>query len=100
MLMRSLFGACCAAAFLLAAGCGTNNNGCLPAVAANSTECPTAVFVDASTTDPICLNASGSPECRADDAVCYQCTGASFTDGCVVKNAEQTIECVHTCDKC
>jgi hypothetical protein len=81
------------------AGCG--GNGCLPAVSANSASCPASVYIDAAQTDPLCLNKSGVAICRGDnDAVCYLCTGAKFSDGCVVKEQTQTITCVHSCSNC
>jgi hypothetical protein len=83
------------------AGCGGVGSSCLPALPANSMICPTGVFIDATATDPVCLAAGGVAICRGNsDAICYRCNGSSFSDGCLIKNAEQTIECVHGCSKC
>jgi hypothetical protein len=76
----------------------SNQETCLPA-AAPPAACPANVYIDASTTDPICLAKTGAPLCRGGDN-CYVCVGASFDDGCVINSAEQTLECVHGCDKC
>jgi hypothetical protein len=82
------------------AGCG-GSNGCLPAVAVNSTSCPAGVFIDATASDPVCLAAGGVAICRGDsDALCYRCNGGSFMDGCLIKNQHQTVECVHSCANC
>ncbi len=83
-----------------AAGCG-GGTGCLPAQQQNQYMCPPNIFIDATASDPVCLSSGGQPICRGDiDAVCYRCNGAAFTDGCVIKNQQQTFECVHSCDKC
>jgi hypothetical protein len=79
------------------AGCG-NGSQCLPDRAA--TACGANVYIDASNTDPVCLNAAGAAVCRGnDDAVCYVCSG-SFTDGCTITSSADVIECVHACSKC
>ena len=83
-------------------GCGQSSSGaCLAERSPAPGVCPSTTFADASETDPVCLDmVSGTAICRGgDDAVCYVCTGADFTDGCEVHGA-QTIECVHSCDKC
>ncbi len=95
--MRSIFVACLFA--VAAAGCG-NGNDCLPALPSMA-PCPTGTFIDASTTDPICLASSGVPLCRgAAEADCYVCSGAAFDDNCVITSPQQTVECVHHCDLC
>jgi hypothetical protein len=89
-------------ACLALAGCGQSGAGaCLPERNPAPGTCPSSTFADASETDPVCLNTvDGTAICRGgDDAVCYVCTGADFTDGCEV-HGTQTIECVHSCDKC
>jgi hypothetical protein len=86
----------------LVAGCGsTAGNACLPARVPAPGDCPSTTFADGSESDPICLDqVSGTAICRgSNDAVCYVCTGADFTDGCEV-HGSQTIECVHSCDNC
>ena len=84
---------------LFAAGCG-NGSSCLPALS-GVTACPSGIFIDASTTDPICLSGSGLPLCRGkSNADCYMCTGADFPDNCTITSPQQTVECVHGCDKC
>lgn len=95
-----LLGAALAAGFAMA-GCEQPATGCLPEVSPAPTACPSGVYADATDTDPICLDATtGSAVCRGtEDAVCYVCTGATFADNCQVKGAD-TIECVHSCDKC
>jgi hypothetical protein len=83
-------------------GCGNGSSTCAPAMPSTSA-CPAAVFVNAATNDPICLASSGLPLCRGtgpNDAVCYICSGADFSDGCTIKNASETIECVHHCGAC
>jgi hypothetical protein len=100
MLIKNFCAALAVAALACVAGCG-GGNGCLPAVVANSKPCPTGVFIDATATDPVCLATGGIAICRGDsDAICYRCNGASFTEGCLIKNQEQTIECVHSCGSC
>lgn len=87
----------CALAFAVA-GCGSQSR-CLPAIP-GAAACPSAIFIDASTTDPICLD-NGLPLCRgANDASCYMCTGGDFDDNCTITAPQQTVECVHSCDKC
>ncbi len=87
-------------AFVGLGACGSPTT-CEPPVAANATACPGSVFVDATKTDPICLSTSGVAVCRGpENAICYVCTGASFTDGCEVRSQAYTIECVHSCSKC
>ncbi|HEX4460072.1 MAG TPA: hypothetical protein VIA18_18970 [Polyangia bacterium] len=84
------------------AGCGQSGAAaCLPERSPAPGSCPSSTYADASETDPVCLNqVDGTAICRGgDDAVCYVCTGADFTDGCEVHGA-QTIECVHSCDQC
>ena len=82
-----------------AAGCG-NGSGCPPALPGVSA-CPAGVIIDATTTDPICLSSSGLPLCRGNDSAdCYICSGADFTDNCKITAPQQTVECVHSCDKC
>ncbi|HSN31189.1 MAG TPA: hypothetical protein VLU41_00775 [Ideonella sp.] len=84
---------------LFAAGCG-NGSSCLPAIPGVAA-CPSAVIIDATTTDPICLSSSGLPLCRGKaSADCYVCSGADFTDNCTITSPQQTVECVHSCDKC
>ena len=96
--MRSVLLACLVAlAATTAAGCG-DQSGCLPAIP-GTPACPDGTFVDASTTDPICLS-NGAPQCRGDNATCYVCTGTDFPDNCTVTAPQQTIECVHACAKC
>jgi hypothetical protein len=100
MLMKNICAALIVASLTLVSGCG-GGNGCLAAIAANSTSCPANVFIDATASDPVCLAAGGVAICRGDaDAICYRCTGASFSDGCLIKNQTQTIECVHGCSSC
>jgi hypothetical protein len=83
----------------LVAGCD-NGSSCLPAIA-GAAECPSSTIVDTSVSDPICLSAGGLPLCRGgDNATCYICSGSDFTDNCVVHSSDDTIECVHSCDKC
>jgi hypothetical protein len=78
----------------------SSDDGCLPAIATAS-ECPSSVYVDASVNDPLCLTASGVPYCRgSNDAVCYVCSGGSFSDNCLIRSATSTVECVHQCSKC
>jgi hypothetical protein len=89
----------CALAFA-AVGCGSQS-ACLPAIPGASA-CVAGTFIDASTTDPICLS-QGSPVCRAPhSANCYMCstTGADFADNCTLTSPQQTAECVHSCDNC
>jgi hypothetical protein len=88
------------AAFVVA-GCGNGSSSCLPAMPA-AAPCPAGIIVDASTTDPICLSASGLPLCRGNDAVCYICSGGDFNDNCLIedKSADMTTECVHRCSLC
>jgi hypothetical protein len=94
--MRNLLLACALAGL---AGC-SNESTCLPAIA-SAGACPSDTFVDASVNDPICLSSSGLPLCRgSDNATCYVCSGLDFTDNCVIKSAQQTIECVHSCTNC
>ncbi|HEX8954560.1 MAG TPA: hypothetical protein VF997_00270 [Polyangia bacterium] len=94
--MRLLFVASLA---LLAGGCG-DSAACLPALPAMAA-CPAGTFIDASTTDPICLSSSGLPLCRGQaNADCYICTGTMFDDNCTITAPQQTVECVHGCDKC
>jgi hypothetical protein len=98
--MKNALVAAVALSLAFVAGCG-GGNGCLPAVAANSSACPSGVFVDATATDPVCLATGGIAVCRGDDdAICYRCTGGSFKDGCLIKNQQQTLECVHSCGNC
>jgi hypothetical protein len=89
-------------ACLVLSGCGSSGAAaCLPARNPAPANCASTTFVDATQSDPVCLDTvSGTAICRGgDDAVCYVCTGADFTDGCEVRGS-QTIECVHSCDKC
>jgi hypothetical protein len=93
-----LFAAAFAAAVALAA-CNDASE-CLPAVS-GAAACPEGTYVDAMTTDPICLSSSGLPLCRGGvDAVCYVCTGTDFDDNCLVTSSRGSIECVHSCAKC
>lgn len=80
------------------AGCG-NNSDCLPALP-TAASCPSGTYIDASTTDPICLSTSGLPLCRGSNDNCYVCTGAAFDDNCTITSPQMTVECVHSCDKC
>ena len=83
---------------LAAAGCG-DQSGCLPAIPGTAA-CPDGTFIDASTTDPICL-ADGAPVCRGGaNATCYICTGSTFPDNCTITAPQQTVECVHSCSTC
>jgi hypothetical protein len=94
--MRRLL-ASCVLVFVLV-GCG-DTSGCLPAIA-GAAACAPGTFIDASTIDPICLS-GGVPLCRGQkDADCYVCTGADFVDNCTITSPQQTVECVHGCDKC
>ena len=88
------------AVFAVAAvACGDGSD-CLPAVAA-AAACPAGTFIDASTTDPVCLSSSGVPLCRgSSDADCYVCTGTAFDDNCTITSPQQTVECVHHCGAC
>ena len=97
--MRAVLLACTVAIAFVASGCG-DQSGCLPAIPGTA-ECGSGVFiVDASTTDPICLS-NGDIVCRgSNSASCYVCTGAAFDDNCTVTAPQQTVECVHSCDKC
>jgi hypothetical protein len=95
--MRRVLVACAFA--LVAAGCGDSSD-CLPPVA-GAAACPASTIIDASTTDPICLNPSGLPLCRGTyEADCYVCSGSDFDDNCLIRAPQQTVECVHSCDKC
>ena len=95
--MRGFF-ALCVFAFVLV-GCG-DGNGCLPDLP-NMAACPAGTFIDASTTDPVCLSSSGVPLCRGSaEADCYVCTGAAFDDNCTITSPQQTVECVHHCGAC
>ncbi|HEY2745888.1 MAG TPA: hypothetical protein VGL86_14730 [Polyangia bacterium] len=81
-----------------AAGCDSQSS-CLPAIAGSSA-CAMGTYIDASTTDPVCLS-QGSPLCRGpNNATCYTCTGADFEDNCTITAPQETVECVHSCDKC
>jgi hypothetical protein len=84
----------------LVAGCD-NGSSCLPAIP-GAAECPSSTIVDTSVSDPICLSAGGLPLCRGgDNATCYICSSSDFTDNCLVHSSkDDTIECVHSCDKC
>ena len=94
--MRHILAACLV---LAAVGCG-NGSTCLPAVP-GAAACPSGTFIDASTTDPICLSSAGLPLCRGQDAAdCYMCTGSAFDDNCTIKSSQETVECVHSCDAC
>ena len=94
--MRLILVACLA---LAAAACGDSSS-CLPAASAMAA-CPSGTFIDASTTDPICLSSAGLPLCRGQDAAdCYICTGTTFDDNCTITSPQQTVECVHRCDAC
>jgi hypothetical protein len=98
--MKNALFALVAVTLACASGCG-GGAGCPPAIAANAKACASGVFIDATANDPVCLASSGVPLCRGDnDAVCYRCNGASFTDGCTISNPQQVVECVHSCDKC
>ncbi len=82
-----------------AAACG-NSSTCLPALP-GAAACPAGTFIDASTTDPICLSKTGVPFCRgSNNADCYLCSGTPYDDNCTITNPQQTVECVHSCDKC
>jgi hypothetical protein len=95
--MRCIFVLACAVVF--AVGCGDSET-CLPAIPGASA-CPAGTIIDASTIDPICLAASGTPLCRGSaDADCYVCTGTQFDDNCLLVSPQQTTECVHSCSKC
>lgn len=94
--MRRVLVVCAVA---LAAACGDGSD-CLPKIAGVA-ECPASTIIDASTIDPICLSTSGVPLCRGSyEADCYVCSGPSFDDNCLIKSPQQTVECVHSCDKC
>lgn len=94
--MRHVLVAC---VVVFAVGCGDSAT-CLPAIA-GAAACPAGTIIDASTIDPICLTASGLPLCRgSDDADCYVCSGTQFDDNCLLKSPQQTVECVHGCNKC
>ena len=81
-----------------ASGCD-DKAGCLPAIP-GAAACAHGTYTDPTTTDPICLS-QRSPLCRApDNATCYMCTGADFADNCTISSPQQTVECVHSCDKC
>jgi hypothetical protein len=95
--MRSVLFACVIALAAVAAGCGAQS-GCLPAIP-GTPACPDGTFIDASTTDPICL-ANGDPQCRGNNATCYLCTGTDFPDNCTITAPQETVECVHSCAKC
>jgi len=84
---------------IAAAACGDGSD-CLPALSAPAA-CPAGTFIDASTTDPVCLSSSGVPLCRGSaEADCYVCTGAAFDDNCTITSPQQTVECVHHCGAC
>jgi hypothetical protein len=86
-------------AIVSAAGCDSGSS-CLPAIA-GAAACPASTIVDTSVNDPICLSAGGLPLCRGSEAAnCFVCSGSDFTDNCLIRSPQQTIECVHGCDKC
>lgn len=88
------------AAFAVAAAACGDGSDCLPALSP-AAACPAGTFIDASTTDPICLSSSGVPLCRGSaDADCYVCTGTAFDDNCTITSPQQTVECVHHCGAC
>ncbi|MCU1280173.1 MAG: hypothetical protein JWM53_3719 [bacterium] len=86
-------------AVVFAANCG-NGSDCLPAIA-GAAACPASTIIDTSVSDPICLSASGLPLCRgSEEADCYVCSGSQFDDNCLIRDPQQTVECVHKCSDC
>jgi hypothetical protein len=95
--MRVLFAAC----FMLASfSCSSPNQPpCLAPRSPLPADCPAGVYADATTNDPICLDAASQEICRGEAMDCYVCTGSDFVDGCLIRSAT-VHQCVHSCSQC
>ena len=89
-----------AAVLLALSACGNpNQSSCLPAPSPPPGDCPANIYADATTRDPLCLDANNQNICRGEASDCLVCTGGDFPDGCLIR-AMTTHQCVHACSLC